>query len=130
MEPGFIGFFAEKARQNNAASLCDPRCATSIQPASRLRPFEADRQALRQVGAFADLPRGVIVLMGQTHLLERLEEPVQILRQELPAKNWIDPCPNKFILGNRVIHRALVRQIQLEILRASVCCKVTCRRET
>src|SRR5262245_27253916 len=53
--PGFIGFFAEKARQNNAARFCDPRAAY-IRRASRPRPFEDDRQALRRGGAFADLP--------------------------------------------------------------------------
>jgi len=64
-------------------------------------------QLYGEVGAFADLPCGVTVLVGQTHFLECLEEPVQILRQELPAKDRIDPCPNKLILGNRVVHRTL-----------------------
>jgi len=58
-----------------------------------------------QVGAFADLPRGLIVLIGQTHFLERLEEPVQILCQEPPAKDRIDPCPNKSsVTGSFIAH--------------------------
>jgi hypothetical protein len=52
------------------------------------------------------------------------------LRQKPAAKGRIDPCPNKFIFGNRIVHRALARQIQLEILLTSVCRKVTCRQET
>src|SRR4030095_6084706 len=38
--PGFIGFFAEKARQNNAARFCDPRAPydlyTACVPSSSL----------------------------------------------------------------------------------------------
>src|SRR5262245_49791850 len=128
--PGFIGFFAEKARQNNAERFCDPRALRplySVRPV--LVPLKPIGKLYGEVGAFADLPRGVIGLMGHTNFLERLEEAVQILRQELPAKDRIDPCPNKLILGNRVVHRALVRRIQLEIVLTSVCRKVTRRRE-
>ena len=58
-----------------------------------------------QVGAFADLPRGLIALIGQTHFLERLEEPVQILCQEPPAKDRIDPCPNQSsVTGSFIAH--------------------------
>jgi hypothetical protein len=97
---------------------------------SGLVPLQPIGKLYGQVGAFADLPCGVIGLMSQTHFFERLEEPVQILRQELAAKGRIDPCPNKLILGNRVVHRALARRIQPEILLTSACRKVTSGRET
>src|SRR5262245_22955934 len=44
-------------------------------------------------------------MIGQTHFLERLEEPVQILCQEPPAKDRIDPCPNKSsVTGSFIAH--------------------------
>jgi hypothetical protein len=47
---------------------------------SGLVPLQPIGKLYGQVGAFADLPCGVIGLMSQTHFFERLEEPVQILR--------------------------------------------------
>jgi hypothetical protein len=77
---------------------------------SGLVPLQPIGKPYGQVGAFADLPCGVVGLMCQTHFFERLEEPVQILRQELAAKGRVDPCPNKLILGNWVVHRALLAE--------------------
>jgi hypothetical protein len=56
-----------------------------------------------EIRAFTDLACRVIILIsGQARFFERLEQPVQILRQELLAKGWIDPCSHKLILGDRV----------------------------
>jgi hypothetical protein len=68
-----------------------------LQPVSKLHG---------EICALPDLTRRFIVLInGEAHSLERLEQPVQILREELLAKGWIDPRPRKFILSDRVTHR-------------------------
>src|SRR5262245_52385955 len=130
MEPGVYRVFCRKgkAKQRSTRSARAIRPLYSSHPV--LVPLKPIGKLYGEVGAFVDLPCGVLGLMGQTHFFERLEEAVQILRQELPAKGRIDPCPNKLILGNRVVHRALARRIQLEIVVTSVCRKVTRRRET
>src|SRR5262245_19667026 len=126
MEPGVYTVFCRKDKAKQRCTLLRSarvkRLLYSVRPV--LVPLKPIGQLYGEVGAFADLPCGVIVLMGQTHSFECLEEPVQILRQELPAKET-GSIPNKLILGNRVVHRALARRIQLEIILTSVCRKVT-----
>src|SRR5262245_56505573 len=126
MEPGVYTVFCRKDKAKQRCTLLRSarvkRLLYSVRPV--LVPLKPIGQLYGEVGAFADLPFGVIVLMGQTHSFECLEEPVQILRQELPAKET-GSIPNKLILGNRVVHRALAGRIQLEIILTSVCRKVT-----
>ena len=72
------------------------------------RPFAADRPVFCKIGAFANLARGALILIkGQPHCLKRLKEPVEVLREELAAKDRIGPRARKFILGNGIAHYAM-----------------------
>ena len=82
-------------------------------------------QFYRKIGAFANLARGAIILIkGQPHCLNRLKEPVEVLREELAAKTG-SVRARKFILGNggRSLRNGSLNGA--EILLTSVCRKVT-----
>jgi hypothetical protein len=85
MEPGVYRVFCRKGKAKQRCTLL--RSARAIRPLYSVRPVLVPLKSIGQlygeVGAFADLPCGVTVLVGQTHFLVCLEEPVQILRQEL-----------------------------------------------
>src|SRR5262245_45734913 len=101
MKPGVYRVFCRKGKAKQRCTLLRSaraiRLLYSVRPV--LVPLKPIGQLYGEVGAFADLPCGVIVLMGQTLSFECLEELVQILRQELPAKDRIDPCPHKLKPG-------------------------------
>ena len=64
--------------------------------------MEGDRRD-GEVDALAELAVGIgIPIAGPAHLLERLEQPVQVLRQELLAKRRIGARPRELILSGQV----------------------------
>ena len=59
-----------------------------------------------EIGALAELTGCIGVLIASlAHLFERLEEPLQVLRQELLAESRIGARPRELLLGDQVAHR-------------------------
>jgi hypothetical protein len=59
-----------------------------------------------EIRALSDLAGRIgILIAGPAHPFERLEQPLQVLRQELLAKGRIVARPRKLILGDQVAHR-------------------------
>ena len=56
-----------------------------------------------EIGALAKLAGGLDVLIARlAHLIESLEQPVHVLRQELLAESRIGARPRELVLGDQV----------------------------
>jgi len=65
------------------------------------------RKLYGKICPLADLALRIIILIdGQTYSFECLEQPVQILSQELLTKGRIDPCSRKLFVGDWFAHRS------------------------
>jgi len=61
-----------------------------------------------KIGTLAQQTISVHMLLASpAHLLESLEEPVEVLRKELLAEGGIDARPREFVLGDQVAHGPL-----------------------
>src|SRR4029434_11213078 len=103
MEPGVYRVFCRKGK---AKQRCAVATACAIRPLhsarSGLVPLQPIGKLYGQVGAFADLPCGVIGLMSQTHFFERLKFCARNWRRKVGSIRARTSSPS--VTGSFIVH--------------------------
>ena len=72
---------------------------------SQIAALKAVRELNGEIGALAELSCGVDILVASpAHLFESIEQPVEVLRQELLAEGGISARPRELVFGDQVGH--------------------------
>ena len=99
----FIGAFCGNARQNGGFRT--PPLFGSAAPRPRTAALQAVREFHSKIGTLFDQSSGIVILtVGASHQFERLEQPVEVLREKLLTKRGIAARPRDIVFADQGVH--------------------------